>query len=143
MSRRQAREDALKLLYLRDLCGADAAAAEAVIYGSLTSPSPGVMEFSRALFNGVAAYQSEIDALIEKHSENWTLDRMNIVDKTILRVAVYELLGMDGPPPKVVINEAVELAKTYSGDKAKIFINGVLDKIKDSPAFPSPDGEKR
>jgi|GEM_PF-4425854 len=59
MSRRQAREDALKLLYLRDLCGADAAAAEAVIYGSLTSPSTGVMEFSRALFNGVAVHQTE------------------------------------------------------------------------------------
>ncbi|MDI6757869.1 MAG: transcription antitermination factor NusB [Endomicrobiia bacterium] len=134
MSRRQAREDALKLLYLRDLCGSDGAAAETIIYNG-EAPAGEMLDFVREIFGGVASRVAEIDARIEKYSENWTLDRMNIVDKNILRLAVYELLGLGDTPPKVVINEAVELAKTFSGDKAKLFINGVLDKIKDSPPF--------
>lgn len=140
MSRRQAREDALKLLYLRDLCGSDAEAAETIIYNG-APPAGEILDFVRELFGGVASRVAEIDARIEEYSENWTLDRMNVVDKNILRLAVYELLGLGDTPPKVVINEAVELAKTFSGDKAKLFINGVLDKIKDSPPF-ADSGDK-
>ena len=79
--------------------------------------------------SGSAAHKSEIDGLIKKHTANWTPERMARLDLAILRVAIYELLYRDDIPSNVTINEAVELAKTYSHEDAGTFVNGILGSI--------------
>ncbi len=85
--------------------------------------------FFRELACGVMMHWSEIDALIDGASENWRLSRMATVDRNILRFSVYELLYLEDIPPRVTINEAVEIAKRYGSEESPSFINGVLDKI--------------
>ena len=84
-------------------------------------------EFMEALVRGAADHANEIDARIAAKSENWRLDRMPAVDRNILRLAVFEM-GL-GTPPAVVIDEALELARQFSGDESVAFINGVLDAV--------------
>ena len=84
----------------------------------------------------------EIDEKIAKYTENWQLSRMAVVDRNILRFSVYELLFMDDIPPKVTINEAVNVAKKYSQDEAGKFVNGVLDKIHHTESKKSADSSK-
>ena len=79
---------------------------------------------------GVLEHCQEIDRLIEKYSENWRLVRMNIVDRTILRMAIFELLYCEEIPPKVTLNEAIELGKRYGSEDSGSFINGILDRIQ-------------
>ncbi len=88
-------------------------------------------EYAELLFTGVAVHRDEIDAIIRERSENWDFDRLAIVDRNIMRLAVYEMLFVPSVPPVVSINEAVEIARDYSGEKAGSFINGVLNGIKD------------
>ena len=85
--------------------------------------------FATELAKGTAAHLSTIDPLIEAHADNWRLSRMAVIDRIIMRLAIYELIHTDTPPP-VVIDEALELAKTFSGDQAVGFINGVLDSVR-------------
>jgi N utilization substance protein B len=85
--------------------------------------------FFRQLALGVMTHRNDIDSLIDKASENWRLSRMATVDRNILRLAVYELLYLEDIPPRVTINEAVEIAKRYGSEESPSFINGVLDKI--------------
>ena len=82
------------------------------------------------LVEGVTAHQEELDKLIRQYSENWRLERMAAVDRNILRLALYELLHEPDVPAKVVINEAVELAKQYGSEESGSFINGILDRIR-------------
>lgn len=91
--------------------------------------APALATFATSLVRGAVARQPEIDALIDEQAENWRLSRMAVTDRIILRLAVYEFLHGDTPRP-VVIDEAVELAKTFSGDEAGGFVNGVLDGIR-------------
>jgi len=86
-------------------------------------------EFVMSLVEGVAEKKGYIDDLIQESSRNWSLDRMPIVDRNILRMAIYEILFMEDIPLKVSINEAVELAKTYGTDESGRFVNGVLGNI--------------
>ena len=79
---------------------------------------------------GAAAHQDELDALIARYSEHWRLERMTVVDRNLLRLAAFELLYLPKIPPKVVINEAVELAKRYGSDYSGAFVNGILDQIR-------------
>ena len=79
---------------------------------------------------GVLEHRQEIDRLIEKYSENWRLDRMDVIDRSILRMAVFELLYCDEIPPKVTLNEAIELGKRYGSEDSGSFINGILDRIQ-------------
>ena len=79
---------------------------------------------------GVLEHCQEIDRLIEKYSENWRLVRMNIVDRTILRMAIFELLYCEEIPPKATLNEAIELGKRYGSEDSGSFINGILDRIQ-------------
>ena len=83
----------------------------------------------RELVLGVAAHQAEIDALISRFAIDWALDRMPVIDRTLLRMATFELLGRPDVPTGVVISEAVELAKQYSTDESGRFVNGVLASI--------------
>ncbi len=86
--------------------------------------------YLRELVAGVASHQEELDALIVRFSEHWRLERMTVVDRNLLRLAAYELLFQPKIPPKVVINEAVEMAKRYGSEESGAFINGILDQIQ-------------
>lgn len=88
-----------------------------------------VREFTERIARGTIEHLPQIDQKITSYTENWQLNRMAVVDRNILRFAAYELLYMDDIPPKVTINEAVNVAKKYSQDEAGKFVNGVLDKI--------------
>ena len=85
-------------------------------------------EFMEALVHGAAASSSEIDQRIAQKSEHWRLERMPVVDRNILRLAIYEMSALGTPAP-VVIDEALELARQFSGDESVSFINGVLDAV--------------
>ena len=126
--RRKARETALQVLYRIDI--AEDRSEEAVERDMESLPEgTEARRYSEEIVWGVAAHSKEIDSLIEAHSENWTLDRMAVVDRNVLRVAVYELLYTE-TPYKVIIDEAVELAKRYGSEESSAFINGLLDKIR-------------
>jgi transcription antitermination protein NusB len=86
-------------------------------------------EFANQLFEGASRDATTLDALIVKHAENWKLERMAILDRAILRLAMHELRTSD-TPPKVVINEAVELAKKFSSQESGAFVNGILDAFR-------------
>ena len=86
--------------------------------------------FATRLADGVADSIGEIDPLIAEAAEHWRIERMNVMDRLILRLATYEFLHQPETPGKVIINEALELARTFSGDEAVRFINGILDAIR-------------
>jgi len=88
-----------------------------------------VREFMIELVRGVHRHLKDIDALIQKYSEHWTLDRMTLIDRNLLRLGVCEIVYLKNTPPKAAINEAVEIAKKYGSDESPDFINGILDKI--------------
>ena len=87
-------------------------------------------EFLKRLVLGVLEHCQELDRLIEQYSENWHLDRINIVERNILRMALFELLYCEEIPPKVTINEAIDLGKRYGSEDSGSFINGILDRIQ-------------
>lgn len=118
-SRREARERALELLYEAFAKDGD---VSSVLEGLAISPDP----YAVSLVRGVEARAGEIDALISSHAKGWTIDRMPVMDRTLLRLAVFELLGEPDVPVAVVISEAVELAKRYSTEDSGRFVNGVL-----------------
>ena len=89
---------------------------------------PGIDEFANQLLRGAVERASEADSLIKAHAEHWRMERMSAVDRNILRLAVFELLEGQTPPP-VVIDEALEVARRFSGDESVHFINGVLDAV--------------
>jgi transcription antitermination protein NusB len=85
--------------------------------------------FAERLVRGVVEHGPEIDAMIEGHSDNWRLERMPSVDRNILRIAAFELLYCEEIPPKVTLNEAIELGKRFGARESGAFINGILDRI--------------
>lgn len=87
-------------------------------------------DFSTELLGGVISHMQEIDRKISKYADNWQLERMAFVDRNIMRLGCFELLYRQDIPPKVAINEAVELAKKYSGIEAGKFVNAILDQVK-------------
>jgi N utilization substance protein B len=89
------------------------------------------VDFAQQLVQGVVAYQDHMDRLIARVAPEWPLDQMAVIDRNILRIAIYEFLVTDETPVKVAINEAVELAKVYGSDSAPRFINGVLGTLAD------------
>jgi transcription antitermination protein NusB len=92
-------------------------------------PEP-LRDFANGLVNGTVARVAEIDALLAAHAQNWRVERMAVLDRLVLRLAVYEMLAAPETPPKVVINEALELARAYTGDEAVGFVNGILDAVR-------------
>jgi len=87
-------------------------------------------DFSAQLLEGVIEHMQEIDKKISKYAANWQLERMAFVDRNIMRLGCFELIFREDIPPKVTINEAVELAKKYSGSESGKFVNAILDQIK-------------
>ncbi len=128
--RRRAREIALQVLYEMEVTRKDSDEALADFWESHPTGEE-VCSFATKLVTGTVENLSSIDALLGKHADNWDLDRMAAVDRNILRFATYELLFLDGIPPKVTINEAIEIAKKYSTQDSGRFVNGILDGIKD------------
>lgn len=126
--RTRARELALRFLYQIDITKDDTAAALAQFCREQRAERD-VKEFTTRLIQGTLANLLQIDSTISKYAENWQLKRMAVIDRNILRVATCELLFLADIPPKVSINEAVELAKRYGDIESSKFVNGILDKI--------------
>jgi N utilization substance protein B len=127
--RRKARELAVQLLYQHDLAKMDPEAAMSLFWEHFPADME-VREFCRQLMLGTLDRLAVIDEFLSEASENWSLNRMSVVDRNILRLATYELLDRPDIPPSVSLNEAIEIAKKYSTPDAAMFINGVLDRVK-------------
>lgn len=128
--RRQGREAALKLLYAFEFAKPEPD-AQTLLQASWVSDllPQAVRDFTEALVIGTLAHRDEIDGLIQAASMNWSLDRIGLVERNILRFAIYELLYVQEIPARVTLNEAVEVAKKYGAAEASVFINGILDRI--------------
>lgn len=126
--RRLAREGAIALLYSAEVTESDV--SDIVESGSYPAEDLDFPEYAESLVQGVSEHRDEIDRYVAEASENWALERISMVDRAILRVAVYEMAFVDEVPVSVAINEAVELAKAYGGeDDSSRFVNGVLGRI--------------
>ena len=124
-SRRQARRQALDILYQADVTGSD---PHLVLEGWEGVGKP-VDPFARELVEGVAAHRSEIDGHLQRLAEDWTVDRMASLDRTILRIACFELLHRPDTPPGAAIDEAVQAAKELSTEDSSRFVNGILGRL--------------
>jgi len=129
--RHRARVAALQLLYLQEVGGGSAAEVGAAVerFWVEHAASPTRRRLAMAIFNGTSAALERIDPLITDAAANWRLERMAVVDRLVLRMGTYELLEGEAPPA-VVIDEAIELAKAFSGDESAPFVNGVLDGVR-------------
>ncbi len=129
-TRRRARRVTLETLYEYDIVNHDPAEVLEQRLEANPMERAGV-EFAEQLIHGVVAYQEQMDTLIARFAPEWPLDQMAVIDRNVLRIAIYEFLVTDETPVKVAINEAVELAKVYGSDSAPRFINGVLGTLAD------------
>ncbi len=127
--RRKSREFALQALYQLNITKQDVSALLAQFQEHFL-PGEEADEFLRRLVLGVLDHREELDRLIEQYSENWRLDRIDVIDRNILRMALFELLYCEDIPPKVTINEAIDLGKQYGSEDSGNFINGILDRIQ-------------
>ena len=140
ISRRRSRHRAVQVLYQCDMRDLRPHQAISAFYGGLyseeneTPPDPD--PFMESLVHGVLNQREDIDKRIGKFSERWRIERMPAVDRNILRMAIYEMLQGE-TPPAVVIDEAIELARKFSGDEAAPFINGLLDSVRKDLDRPS------
>ncbi|MHC4943191.1 MAG: transcription antitermination factor NusB [Planctomycetota bacterium] len=127
--RTQARVLSFQFLYMMDIRGND---CESEIDDFLAehADDSDIIEFAGSLIRGVVDHQNAIDETIEKSAQNWELSRIATVDRNIMRQAIFELLFREDIPPKVSINEAIELGKKFSTANSGGFINGILDRIK-------------
>jgi len=127
--RRKARELALQLLYQLDVQGEDDPEAHFDDFWLRHPVDREARDFAESLVRGTKLHEIEIDGLISRYAENWELERMAVVDRNILRQGIFELLWATAVPPKVAINEALEVAKKFSTHESSRFINGILDRI--------------
>ncbi len=136
--RRKSRELALKVLYQMEHGGSP---EQALSLFADNFPAPArLWDYAQEAVRGISQNSQEIDALLNQASQRWRLDRMPRVDRNILRLACFEMLFAQGRvPPKVAINEAVELAKLYGGEQSPAFINAVLDSLPASRDQNSPE----
>jgi len=140
-SRTRSRQRALQILFLLDSRGQPVEEAIDSYYDTLyQQEQPARDAFAEELIRGAAGHIAELDALIVKHAEHWRLERMPAVDRNILRLAAYELMH-GGMPPAVVIDEALELARKFSGEESVQFVNGVLDAVHREVGAKAAEGE--
>jgi len=127
--RRKAREETLRILFRLEF---ENKQIEKTLdqYWESKKTSEEIKEYSTWLVNGIISDQAKIDNIIQKVSEHWRISRMALVDRNILRMGVFELLYEENIAPAIIINEAIEIAKKYSGDVAATFVNGILDSIR-------------
>ena len=135
-TRRTARELALKFLYQAEY-NSESPDSELVAFCERANVSQEVQNFTQALIKKFLLHEKEVDELLKKISAHWAPDRMAVIDKNIIRLGICELLFDSTTPPKVVINESVEIAKKFGTEESPDFINGILDKIlKNSKVVP-------
>ncbi len=127
--RTKAREHALKILYAVDITGDDPKKCIEAFWKNNDEPNIEVVEFTSSVVLGYYKNREIIDKVITAHTTNWQLKRMAFIDRNIIRAAAYELLFCDDIPPKVAINEAIDIAKKYGEKDSGKFVNGVLDNI--------------
>lgn len=127
-ARSKARDIALCLLYQIEIVGIE---PQEVFLSDLAKSvkNPLIIDFFSQLVKGVVSQKEKIDSLIKKYAQNWEIKRMAVIDRNILRLSVFELFFLKDIPPKVSINEAIELAKRYGDLDSARFVNGILDKI--------------
>lgn len=126
--RRVARELALKFLYQSEF-NPDDLETQIAQFCERSDTQTEINEFMKVLVEKVFAQAEEVDVLLNKFSDHWALERMSMVDRNILRLGICELVFTTATPPKVVINEAVEIAKKFGTEDSPDFINGILDKV--------------
>ncbi|ARX82124.1 MULTISPECIES: transcription antitermination factor NusB [Streptomyces] len=132
-ARNTARKRAFQILFEADQRGADVLTvlADWVRHARSDTRQPPVSEYTMELVEGYEKHASRIDELISQYAVGWTLDRMPVVDRNILRLGAYELVWVDGTPDAVVLDEAVQLAKEFSTDESPAFVNGLLGRFKE------------
>lgn len=131
--RHQARELALQAQYVWDVGGTSPEEAlEHVVAEHLPDATDAVRAFAQELFQGTVHTHVELDGIIGRHIDNWRIERLAVIDRLILRQATWELRYQPDTPPAVIVNEALELARTFSADESVKFVNGVLDGIRKS-----------
>lgn len=132
-ARRRAREAALQMLYQCEVGRTGAYEAIETYWPARETPDDlpeRQREFANGVVRGTLDRQAEIDELLARHAQNWRIERMTVIDRIVLRMGVYEMLAEMDTPSKVIINEAIELARSFSGDEAVAFVNGVLDAVR-------------
>jgi N utilization substance protein B len=127
--RRHAREAALSILYQLEFRAGKLPEVFRDYWAEHPGP-PEVQAFAEDLVTGTVAHREEIDALIARTAEHWAFSRIALVDRNILRIATYELLCQKEIPERVILNEAIEIAKTYGSGDSSRFVNGILDRIR-------------
>lgn len=127
--RRLARENCLQSLYSSDIAGLEPASVLASFQMEEFALEEKVFDFYKTLYSSTIANRQKIDEIIQKTSRNWEMERMPAIDRSILRMAVCEMMILSDAPVAVIIDEAIELAKKYSTEKSGKFVNGVLDSI--------------
>jgi N utilization substance protein B len=132
--RRHARQVAIQMLFQRDLNPDILAKATREMIDEQISDDA-TRNFAWQLFAGVMEFQTMLDEKLEAAAENWSLSRMAPTDRTALRLAAFELLKMD-TPPRVVLDEAIELARKFGGEQSHQFVNGILDRLLQEEAHP-------
>jgi transcription antitermination protein NusB len=128
-TRRRSRELLLQMLFQADMGRQSPDQVRRTFWVSHDSVPDDVRGFTEDLFRVATDCSRDIDGLIERHAENWRMERMAAVDRNLLRAAVAELMGFPGTPRAVVINEALEIARKFSSPESVQFINGVLDSV--------------
>ena len=141
-SRRKARECALQMLFAADVAGTRGDQLARMFWSELADGEfePGAQEFATRLALGALAHLDEVDERIRSRAEHWRISRMALVDRNLLRLAVYEFLH-EPTPRTVTINEALEIARRFSTWEATQFINGILDAIKRDLDREAPETE--
>jgi N utilization substance protein B len=128
-TRRKSRELAMQMMFQGDLGKQKPEDVQRLFWESRDDVDDETKGFADDLVRLATTREDEVDALIEKHSQNWRLERMAVVDRNLLRVAVAEMLGYPKTPAAVVINESLEVARRYGAPESVNFLNGVLDAI--------------
>ena len=124
----------MQMLFQWDMSQQDPAKLEAKFWRGAKA-ADATRNFANQLFEGATKDTAVLDQIIGKHAENWRFERLAAIDRAILRLAIYELRATD-TPPKVVLNEAVELAKKFSSEESGAFVNGILDAFRKTMAAP-------
>lgn len=138
--RTQSRESALKILYQAELTRREIHLAADKFWNEFETIDENIRTYTDRLTSGIEKNLEKIDNKISEHATNWQLKRMAVIDRNVLRIGVFELLYTDDIPPKVTINEAVELAKKYGDLESSKFVNGILDKIHKLDVAPKDGG---
>ena len=128
-TRREAREKVMQALYARELSGDEVKHVIRHVIEPTLAGTPAAVDFATKLFLRTLDGRAELDEMIDGHTKNWELSRIALIDKIVLRMAITEFLTFEDIPPKVTINEAIEVAKRFSTPRSGQFINGILDAV--------------